>query len=116
VLDFDAERSVVINGPRNKPNGFKLKPTIRAAAVALTGSISGTVRNAGDLPVAYAIAGNDTVTTAPVDAASGYFRLAFLPPQNYSVTLSDTAGNFFSRSNVAVTAGTDFPLGQIVLQ
>lgn len=116
VLDFDAERSVVVNGPRNKPNGFKLKPTIRVAAIALTGSISGAVLNPEDLPVAYAIAGNDTVTTAPVEAASGYFRLAFLPPQNYTVIVSDTTGKSFSRSEVPVTPGKDFALGQIVLQ
>jgi len=116
VLDFDAERSVVVTGPRNNPNGFKLKPTIRAVAAALTGSISGTVVNSGDLPVAYAVANNDTIASAAVNATNGFFRLAFLPPQSYTVLVSDTTGKSFARSNVPVTQGQDYALGQVILQ
>jgi hypothetical protein len=116
VLDFDAERSVVITGPRNKPNGFILKPTVRAIALGLTGSISGAVTNPNNLPTAYAIANNDTITTSSVDATNGYFRLAFLPPQSYTVIVSDTSGKSFTRANVPVTAGQDYSLGQVGLQ
>ena len=116
VLDFDAERSIVTTGPKNNPNGFKLKPTIRAVAVALTGSISGTVLNPNDLPTAYAIANNDTVTSSSVDAATGFFRLAFLPPQSYTVIVSDTTGKSFTRSNVPVMAGEEYEMGEVRLQ
>lgn len=116
VLDFDAERSVVVNGPRSKPTGFKLKPTIRAAAVALTGSISGTVSNPAHLPTAYAIANNDTVTSSFVDPASGFFRLAFLPPQSYTVVIADTTGKSFAKAGVVVVAGRENAIGNISLQ
>ena len=116
VLDFDAERSVVVTGPRNKPNGFLLKPVIRAVAVALTGSISGDVLDPTNLPTAYAIANNDTVTSSPVDTTTGFFRLAFLPPQNYTVVVSDTTGKSFTRANVPVAAGKEYEMGEVVLK
>lgn len=116
VIDFDAERSIVVTGPRQRPNGFKLKPVLRVAAMALTGSISGTVTNPVDLPVAYALAGADTVTSSPVDGTAGSFRLAFLPPGSYTVSISDTLNKAFTQSGVTVTAGQDNSLGQITLQ
>jgi hypothetical protein len=116
VIDFDAERSIVVTGPRQRPNGFKLKPVLRVAAMALTGSISGTVTNPADLPVAYAISDADTVTSSPVDGTSGLFRLAFLAPGSYAVSISDTLNKTFTQANVPVTAGQDNSLGQITLQ
>ncbi len=116
VIDFDAERSIVAAGPPGSPKKFILKPVLRVAAMALTGSISGTVTNPADLPVAYALAGADTVTASPVDGTSGVFRLAFLPPGSYTVSVSDTLNKAFTQSNVPVTAGQDNSLGQITLQ
>ncbi|MGH7455219.1 MAG: DUF4382 domain-containing protein [bacterium] len=116
VIDFDAERSIVVTGPRQRPNGFKLKPVLRVAAMALTGSISGTVTNPADLPVAYAIAGADTVTSSPVNGTTGFFRLAFLPPGSYTVSVSDTLNKAFTQSGVTVIAGQDNSLGQVTLQ
>lgn len=84
--------------------------------MAITGSISGTVTNPADLPVAYAIAGDDTVTSSPVDGTDGSFRLAFLPPGSYTVSVSDTLNKAFTQSDVTVTAGQDNSLGQITLQ
>jgi hypothetical protein len=116
VIDFDAERSVVAAGPPGNPKKFILKPTLRVAAMALTGSISGTVTNPADLPVAYAIAGADTITASPVDGTDGSFRLAFLSPGSYTVSISDTLNKAFTQSGVTVTAGKNTPLGQITLQ
>jgi hypothetical protein len=116
VLDFDAERSVVITGTSGDPDGYILKPTVRVAAMALTGSISGTVTNPTDLPVAYALVGTDTVTSTPVDGDTGFFRLAFLPPDDYTVSISDTTNKSFSKSDVTVTVGQDNSLGQVTLQ
>ncbi len=116
VLDFDAERSVVVTGPQLNPVGFKLKPVIRAMARALTGSISGTVTNPANLPTAYAIAGTDTVTSSPVDGATGSFSLAFLPAGAYTVSVADTAKLSATRTNVPVTVGQDNPLGSLTLQ
>src|SRR5262245_36379071 len=116
VLDFDAERSVVTTGQPSNPSGFKLKPVIRAVGRALTGSISGMVTNSANLPVAYAIAGADTITTSPVDGASGLFQLSFLPPGTYTVSVADTSKRAATISNVTVTAGQDKLLGQLTLQ
>lgn len=116
VLDFDAQRSIVITGPRQQPNGFKLKPVIRVAALALTGSISGTIVNPEALPVAYAIAAGDTVTASVIEPASGFFRLAFLPPGVYNVHIADALGRSFLQEQVPVTAGKDFGLGTVTLQ
>jgi hypothetical protein len=116
VLDFDAERSVVVTGPRQSPTGFKLKPVIRAMAMVATGSISGIVTNPTDLPVAYAIAGADTVTSTQVDGTSGFFRLAFLSPGSYTVSVVDTTGKSFTQPNVPVTAGQDYSVGNVTLQ
>jgi Domain of unknown function (DUF4382)/Carboxypeptidase regulatory-like domain len=116
VIDFDTNRSIVVTGPRQRPNGFKLKPVLRVAAMALTGSISGTVTNPADLPVAYAIAGADTITSSPVNGTTGAFRLAFLPPASYTVSVSDTLNKAFTQSDVTITAGQENSLGQITLQ
>ncbi|MCI0697757.1 DUF4382 domain-containing protein [candidate division KSB1 bacterium] len=115
VIDFDAERSVVATGSPNDPK-FILKPTIRVTAMAITGSISGTVTNPADLPVAYAIAGDDTVTSSPVDGTAGSFKLAFLPPGGYTVSVADTTDKAFTQANVPVTANQDNSLGQVTLQ
>jgi hypothetical protein len=116
VIDFDAERSVVAAGPPGIPRKFLLKPTIRVAAIANTGSISGIVTNPADVPVAHAIAGADTVTSSPVDGAAGSFKLAFLPPGSYTVSVSDTLNKAFTQSGVTVTAKQDMSLGQVTLQ
>ncbi len=115
ILDFDANRSIVVTGPKKNPTGYKLKPRIRVITDALTGSISGTVLNSEEIPYAYAILGADTVTSTAVDTASGYFRLAFLPENIYTVSVEDTSGRDFSQDAVAVQPGSDYNLGDITL-
>lgn len=116
VLDFDAERSVVTTGPPQNPTGYKLKPTIRAMAMASTGSISGTVLNPAALPVAVAVAGSDTVTASAVDPVTGEFRLAFLPSVTHVVSITDTLGRKFSKPDAPVNVGQNYSLGSITLQ
>jgi len=116
VIDFDAQRSIVTTGPPNNPNGYKLKPTLRVVPKAITGSISGTVMNFQNLPVAYALSGLDTVTSADVNSSTGNFMLAFLPPAAYTVAISDTLGLSFQKDNVEVIAGSNTDLGTITLQ
>ncbi|MBI2952312.1 DUF4382 domain-containing protein [bacterium] len=111
VLDFDVQKCIVATGSQK----FVLRPTIRVAPVALTGSISGTVAGAQHMPVAFAIAGSDTVTSTPVNAESGSFRLAFLSAGNYTVAVADTTGRSYAKSNVAVTVGSDLNIGSISL-
>lgn len=116
ILDFDACRSVVTTGPPNNPNGFILKPTIRVVPMAITGSISGLVINPENSPVAYAIAGSDTVTSTSVDINSGEFMLAFLPEGLYTVSVRDAIAQSFEENDVGVVVGSDHDLGVITLQ
>lgn len=115
VIDFDVNRSIVVTGPPHNPR-YKLKPVIRVAPKAITGSISGTVLNYQDLPVAYAIQDTDTVTTSLASGDTGKFTLAFLPAGFYTVSIEDTAGLSFTKDSVEVVAGTDKDLGLITLQ
>lgn len=115
VIDFDAQRSIVVTGPPNNPNGYKLKPTLRVVPKAISGSISGTVSNAQNLPIAYALSGQDTVASALVNS-SGSFMLAFLPESGYLVSIRDTLDLSFQQTNVQVIAGSNKNLGVITLQ
>ena len=112
IVDFDAARSIhqtVKNGD------YKLKPTIRIIKQIEAGSIGGTVINYSNLPVAYAIAGADTITATPVNSDNGRFTLAFLPVGTYSVAVTDTLGLVFTNSSVSVTLGVKTNLGDITL-
>ena len=113
IVDFDAARSIHQTG---KNGDYKLKPTIRIIKQTETGSIGGTVINYSNLPVAYAIAGADTITTTPVNSVDGQFTLAFLPDGTYSVAVTDTLGLAFTNPSVSVTAGVKTGLGDITLQ
>ncbi len=116
IIDFDASRSIVTTGPPDNTNGYMLKPTIRVVPKAITGSISGIVTNPKDVPVAYAMADADTVTSTLVDTLGGAFMLAFLPEGFYTVSIQDTLGRSFQQDDVQVVAGTDNDLGMITLQ
>jgi len=116
VLDFDADRSVVRHGPKHNPHSFSLKPHVRMIASAVTGSISGYVLNPENKPLARAIVGPDTITTAIVDTSTGFFRLAFLPDSFYAVSIEDTLDQKFMKDSVQVNVGHDFDLGDIILQ
>lgn len=112
VLDFDVCRSIIKTGAGN----YKLKPRIRVIAMAVTGSISGTVLNPVHLPVSYAIAGADTVTSSIVDPTDGKFVLAFLPEDIYKVVVEDTMNRRFEQDSVVVVKGQNHDLGEITLQ
>lgn len=116
IMDFDATRSVVVLGSKYHPKGYKLKPHIRIVAQAVSGSISGTVSNPMHLPVAYAVAGKDTLTSTIVDTANGNFMLAFLPEDVYTLAVMDTNGNTYVKDSILVNAGTNVILGEITLE
>lgn len=116
VLDFDVNKSIVTTGPRWNPTGYKLKPHIRVISKAVSGSISGTVTNPQDMPIAYAIQNSDTTSSASVDTLSGFFILSFLPEGSYTISLEDTAGKKFNQDNVTVITGKTNDLGKITLQ
>jgi hypothetical protein len=116
VLDFDANQSIVTTGNPQNPNGYKLKPTIRAVDMAATGSISGTVSNYGDSPLATVSQSGSVVTSTPVEMTDGSFRLAFLLPGSYDLRIEDSMGKVHTQSGITVTAGQDNPIGAVTLQ
>ena len=116
VLDFDANQSIVTTGNPQHPNGYKLKPTVRAVDMAVTGSFSGTVTNFSDAPLAIALQNGTEVTSTPVDDTDGSFRLSFLLPGSYDLRIEDTAGKVYTQSAITVTAGQDNPIGSVTLQ
>lgn len=115
VVDFDVNRSIITTGPPSAPKSYKLRPTLRVISSAVTGSISGRVTNPQHLPVAYALAGSDTVTSTSIDQNTGEFMLAFLPDGSYTVSLRDTMEYSLEMNDVQVTAGTDQALGELTL-
>lgn len=116
VLDFNMNKSIVTTGSKKDPKGYKLKPHIRVISKAVSGSISGTVTNPKDVPVAYAIQNSDTTTSILVDTVSGFFMLSFLPEESYTVSIEDTTGKTFDQDNVNIVAGKTNDLGNITLQ
>jgi len=114
VIDFDASRSVVVSGPKDDPK-YKLKPHIRAVPMAVTGSISGNVTNHENNPIAYAIQGEDTLTSSIV-RDDGTFTLGFLLDGSYRVDVEDDSLQTYSASNVTVNIGENTDLGDIILE
>lgn len=116
VVDFDVNKSIVTMGPKHNPIGYKLKPRLRIISKAITGSISGIVRNYQDLPVAYAIQNTDTVNSTIIDQTNGQFMLSFLSEGIYTVFIRDTAGLSFLKNDTTVVAGINTNLDSLSLQ
>ena len=114
VIDFDAERSVVVSGPEDEPS-YKLKPHIRVVQKAITGSISGMVTNNENNPTAYAKQ-NDEVITSSIVKEDGTFMLAFLEEGTFEVEIEDEVGKKYSNPSVLVVVGDNTDLGEITLE
>lgn len=115
MLDFDAYHSIVTTGPPSNPKGYKLKPTIRAVEVAATGSISGTIVNLDDEPLAIVLQDTVEVTSTPVVAPDGRFRIAFLAPGVYDLKVVNTLGLEVIVSGIEVKAGQNTDVGLLIL-
>lgn len=116
VVDFDAHKSIVTTGPPQNPTGYKLKPTLRVVEKAMTGSISGTVVNFNDAPLATALQNDMEVTSTPVDQTNGSFRLSYLEPGTYDIHIEDVNGLIYTQEGITVTAGEDNAIGEVTLQ
>ncbi|MDT8325150.1 MAG: carboxypeptidase regulatory-like domain-containing protein, partial [Bacteroidota bacterium] len=116
MIDFDAHASIVTTGNPQNPNGYKLKPTLRVVEVATTGSISGTVLNPANAPLAVVSQSGVEVTSTPVDVNTGAFRLAYLLPGDYDLTITDVLNQTYSQQAITVTAGADNAIGDVTLQ
>jgi len=112
LLDFDAERSIVVTG-----NGqYKLKPVIRVTPVVISGTISGKINPVSAAGLVYAITGTDTAITI-AEPITGSFMLMALLQQTYRVEVfsADPAYNDTTITNVIVVAQQNTNLGTINL-
>lgn len=112
MLDFDAERSIILTG-----NGqYKLKPVIRLIPVIISGTISGMINPATAAYLVYAISGTDTVITL-AEPIFGSFRLMALAQSTYNVIILSgiPAYNDLTINNVSVIANQNTDLGTINL-
>jgi len=112
LLDFDAERSIVLTG-----NGqYKLKPVIRVTPVVISGTISGKINPLSAAGFVYAISGTDTSLTI-AEPITGSFMLMALGQQTYRVEVfsADPAYNDTTVTNVIVVAQQNTNLGTISL-
>ena len=112
LLDFDAERSIVVTG-----NGtYKLKPVIRVTPLIISGSISGKINPVNAAGFVYAISGTDTSLTI-AEPITGSFMLMALLQQTYRVEVfsADPAYNDTTITNVIVVAKQNTHLGTINL-
>jgi len=112
LLDFDAERSIVLTG-----NGqYKLKPVIRLIPVVISGSISGKINPVSATGFVYAISGTDTALTI-AEPITGSFMLMALLQQTYRVEVfsADPSYNDSTITNVVVVVQHNTDLGTISL-
>jgi hypothetical protein len=110
LLDFDANKSVVLEG-----NGkYKLKPVIRTIETAISGSIKGKISVPGTLASVTATSSSGSYSSNV--SSSGEFMLMGLPAGIYSVTISPAPPlNPIVKINVMVSIGISTDMGVIIL-
>lgn len=81
LLDFDAARSIVLQGNGN----YLLKPVIRVITVPISGAIEGHANPANAAYYAYVLSGSDTLGTS-LDT-NGYFKIVAVPSGMYTLNV-----------------------------
>ncbi len=117
LLDFDAARSVVVQGTEQSGEEYLLKPVIRATNEAITGNISGTVDPVEAEAYVYAIADSDTLSSTQASDVDGAFKLIGLEAGTYTVSVDPTDESYQSEnvSDVEVTVGDTNEIGTVSL-
>ena len=110
-LDFDADRSVEMNGSGE----YKLKPVIRVQKQDVAGSISGTVTPLSAGAHIWTTVGDDTVSTYA--EADGSFKLMALPEGIYIVHVESISELYLDAvvPGVVVTKLSNTSMGSITL-
>lgn len=86
ILDFDVDKSVVVTGAGN----YSLKPVLRMAVEAETGSIVGNVHPTTEQVLIKAESGS--MNASAYTDANGNFQIHGLPEGTYRVTATPAAG------------------------
>lgn len=112
TLDFDAARSVRVNGTGE----YRLQPVIRTVANIVSGALHGTVLPVDARAVIEAASATDTLT-AWADTLNGTFSLPVIREGIYNLTIAPTAGAYQDTVlfGVSVTRSQDTDIGTITL-
>jgi len=111
LLDFDANKSIVVEGNGN----YKLKPVIRTIQTAMGGSISGNITPIGTLAVV--TASFDTLSYSTNVSVDGNFMLMGIPEGTYSLTVTPELPLLVvTQNDIVVTTGATTNLETIILQ
>jgi hypothetical protein len=111
ALDFNAARSIVLNGA----GVYLLKPTVKVMPFSTAGAITGQISPAGTATTIYAVQAPDTVgsTTA---ASDGHFTVAVLAPGLYSLAFHPAPGfRDTTLAGVSVTSRVTTDVGTVQL-
>jgi len=118
IIDFDADRSVIITGEGQ----YKLQPVIRIVDEEEAGSISGTVSPYEVGLKAYAKIGTEIITSCDVisitegDIEKGQFTLfALAAYPNYTVTVENGSTIKYETTGISVSSGEDTNMSELSL-
>lgn len=112
VLDFDAGKSVILQG-----NGtYKLKPVIRTIETAISGIIKGKVTPVGTLAAVTATSADNLYSYSTAVTAAGDFKVLGLPAGVYSITVTPALPLLpVVIGNITVTTSVTTDIGTIAL-
>lgn len=110
-IDFDAARSIVLNGT----GAYKLKPVLRTFTEATSGAIKGIVSPIAASAIVTATNGTDVLSAIP-DPVTGEFLIRGVAQGTWTVTIDANNGYIDQTiNNVAVTTGQVTDVGSITL-
>lgn len=104
VIDFNAAESIVAAGDSGQ---WLMKPVLIATAQAISGSISGTVKNNAGTAVSNAqvlAQQNGTTVNSGVTDANGNFQINALPAGSYTLIINNSWTNQAGTSQTAIGA------------
>jgi len=111
ILDFDADRSIVLTGAGT----YLLKPVVRVVDASTAGTIKGRVLPDTTRAEVWALVPGDTVGHTST-ASDGRFTLIALPSGTYSVAIHPAAGfRDTTITGVSVAANQITDLGDVTL-
>ena len=110
-IDFDAARSIVVDGT----GGHKLKPVLRTFTEATSGAIKGVVSPIAANAIIQATNGTDVLSAIP-DPVTGEFLIRGVAAGTWTVTIDANNGYIDQTiNNVAVTIGQVTDVGSVTL-
>ncbi|MBD3225580.1 MAG: DUF4382 domain-containing protein [Caldithrix sp.] len=121
LLDFDMNKSFVVQGNPHTPAGIKgfiFKPVIRAVNQSAAGRFEGLVSDTADAPLANAMvwAEQDSVVATAFTDSSGYYALVGMPIGTYDLYATKTEYDTISVSDAVITAANRTEHNFILIQ